>query len=1048
MKKLRLLFIVFVVLMLLALCACNRDGGDGSGDPPTDGSAEEDNTGDDGTGTEPGGTENMPPSGEGTGDDSSDEGSSGSAETVWVSFVDKLCGSVSAKAELGSAVAEPAEPAADGYIFGGWFESSDCSGSPFDFSTPVTKPLTLFAYWIKEEAKAELSYCYMGYESAALEWEDGAPENARVGYRLHGASEYTYIDKPLIRDVGGGKARADIVGLVGGGEYEFIVELGDGKKITENGLIAAYDRSGYAHFGYSEGVGAYTDSGELKEGALVIYLTEENKNDILGFAYVNGERVDISQYMRSGESQYTGIGELLNNRRYSASDRYNVGIAKLCEIYGAVTVRVIGKVTAEQNSDGTSTITGLTDYNSTGNGGSVGDNGRMARMVNARNLTVEGIGEDASIYGWGLHFIANDLSAGSDRAGKSFEVRNIRFESYPEDAVGMEGSQENDSTSSLLSSPVERCWIHHNSFYPGYCASPAESDKAEGDGSCDFKRGRYYTLSYNYFVDCHKTNLVGSSDSSLQFDISFHHNYWENCGSRIPLLRNSNLHFYNNYISCDISMQNGTTGAKLSLSYVSSVRANSYMFSENNYFDGCKNPVLTVSGGAVKAFGNTYYACYEEDASVKAGSREERITNNCAYKALGIDYSAFDTDPVLFYYNAAQNKSDCYLTDAVTARDEVIRTAGTMKRGGSQITTNINKYTPPESVSVGSEELSISLSGISSGDTVSGVCFAGRSSSGTLKGKGQVATFRLSSDTEVRISVLGAGLVNLGELVRSDGEVISGKFTDFSGILSPGIYFIASGSKDKEVTITHLSFKNALPPEKRVEAVEAQIELIPDNITLDGDSKEAIEAALAAYEALSEELKQQITNKERLESAVRQYSLLKVERAEALINAIGEVNEESGEAIKSARDWYDSLAEEEQKLVENFKVLKKAESDYKTIGGVNVNLTVIFSGENPSLASDAGFVVVDGNYKSGVSFTYDGVSYNKPLKMESRTQVDFVLSESGTLKIKLDSPSVRLKISGVSYTADAEGFITVTLDRGEYSITKGDSCNLCYIIVS
>ncbi len=117
-------------------------------------------------------------------------------------------------------------------------------------------------------------------------------------------------------------------------------------------------------------------------------------------------------------------------------------------------------------------------------------------------------------------------------------MRNLTFDKYPEDAIGMEGVQEGGK----ITGSVERCWVHHNTFMPGFGnigpdGKPAESDKAEGDGSCDFKRGQYFTCSYNYFTDCHKTNLVGSSDSSLQYDITYHHNWWHNCGSRIPLSR-------------------------------------------------------------------------------------------------------------------------------------------------------------------------------------------------------------------------------------------------------------------------------------------------------------------------------------------------------------------------------------------------------------------------------------------------------------------------------------------------------------------------------
>ncbi len=716
----------------------------------------------------------------------------------------------------GACVQQPVLDAVAGFVFAGWYETEDFSGPVFDFATPITESMTLYAKWeaVQDE---RILYSYAGNECAAVEWEEADPSACRVRYSLAGMEEYAYVEAPLVRKIGDNKARVDIPGLLGGRQYDIVVEASDGSILAvRNMTIAAYDRSGYAHFNYDAGVGAYNDDGSLKAGALVIYLTEDNKNNILDYAYVDGQKVDISEYMGS----YTGIGQLLNNRGLAREDRYDKCITKLTQTYGAVTIRILGTVKAEQNADGTSTIIGLTDYDSHGNGGSEGDNGRMARMVNAKNLTIEGIGEDACMDGWGVHFIADDETGKYPGAGESFEVRNIIFRNYPEDAVGMEGQQEDNR----LKDPVERCWIHHNSFYPGYCENPAESDKAEGDGSCDFKRGRYYTLSYNYFVDCHKTNLIGSGDSTLQYDITFHHNYWENCGSRIPLLRNANIHFYNNYISCDISKDQGSTGAELSLSYVSSVRANSYMFAENNYYEGCKNVVQTSSGGAVKAYGNTYYACFGDDRSVKVAGREEAVPNHCQYAADGINYTSFDTDPTLFYYDAQNKRSDCYLTDAVTARLEVLQQAGIQKRAGAKVAVEMNQHTPQSALQMNGDRLEISLNGITAGSTVNGIYFAGKGSSAGLKGKGQVITFTLLSITNIYVTVADGQAANLGELVDSSGRVWAGKFTKFSGTLPAGTYFIASGRMDKEVTVTELIFTKSAASEKTSVAEGTAIE--------------------------------------------------------------------------------------------------------------------------------------------------------------------------------------------------------------------------------
>ncbi|MDE6775306.1 MAG: hypothetical protein K2J37_03265, partial [Ruminococcus sp.] len=84
--------------------------------------------------------------------------------------------------------------------------------------------------------------------------------------------------KYLVRDVEEG-ARVDLLGLKPG-TYSITLETSKGK-ITQPGIIVGeQDRSGYAHFNYSDGVGAYTDGGEIKANAKILYITEENKNTV------------------------------------------------------------------------------------------------------------------------------------------------------------------------------------------------------------------------------------------------------------------------------------------------------------------------------------------------------------------------------------------------------------------------------------------------------------------------------------------------------------------------------------------------------------------------------------------------------------------------------------------------------------------------------------------------------------------------------------------------------------------------------------------------
>ena len=410
----------------------------------------------------------------------------------------------------------------------------------------------------------------------------------------------------LVRDTQQG-LRVDIPGLPAG-TYTLHLETKKGAVDIRDIAVAAQDRSGYAHFNYSAGVGAYSDAGTLKSNAVVLYVTDANKNSVTVRA-------------KDGTS-VTGIGNILNSAGKDAGGgktskggtaNSNKGIIeKLAKDGTPLVVRIIGNVTAPS---------GPTAYDSADYGGSVGDNGFMARMQSGMNVTIEGIGNDACINGWGIHFICE---SGNPNLGKSFEVRNIAFRNVPEDCIGMEGVQSGDA----LTASVERCWIHNNEFYAPKIANPAESDKAGGDGACDFKRGMYFTNSYNYYEGYHKTNLVGASDSNLQYHITFHHNYWKNCESRGPLARQANIHMYNNVFE-------GQT------SYCQNPRANAYIFSEFNLFESCKNP-QQVKLGAIKSYRDTLTNCRGDMQAVTVNDRNQRVSSENKY-------GDFDTNSSLSY---------------------------------------------------------------------------------------------------------------------------------------------------------------------------------------------------------------------------------------------------------------------------------------------------------------------------------------------------------------------------------------------------------------
>ena len=122
------------------------------------------------------------------------------------------------------------------------------------------------------------------------------------------------------------------------------------------------------------------------------------------------------------------------------------------------------------------------------------------------------------------------------------------------------------------------------------------------------------------------------------------------------------------------------------------------------------------------------------------------------------------------------------------------------------------------------------------------------------------------------------------------------------------------------------------PDDPAVVAVKELIDAIGE-VTL--DSGDAIDAARAAYDKLPEAKKVLVDNYEKLTAAEEAYTAL-VDAAAAkavddLIDAIGEVTADSGDAIKAARAAYDALTDTQKELVKNYEKLLAAEELYEEL---------------------------------------------------------------------------------------------------------------------
>lgn len=614
---------------------------------------------------------------------------------------------------------------------------------------------------------------------------DGVSDNQVTAVTYSGPMSGALVGEDLeflVRDatLSSGKSgvRIDIPGLTPG-TYNLEVTAG-GKFVANNIQVLAHDRSGFAHYNYTEGVGGYRDDGIVKEGAVVLYVTEATKNTVT-LSAPDGTTV-------------TGIGHILNTAGAHSKDggknNNNQDILqKLADADIPLVVRIIGKVT---DPDGT-TVFDSVDY-----GGTVGDNGGMVRMKSAKNVTIEGIGADAEMNGWGIHFMAagNDPAAGR---GKSFEVRNITFKDVPEDCVGMEGQYE-----SKVFSPVERCWVHNCNFYPADIAHPAQSDKKEGDGSCDFKRGQYMTMSYNYFEGCHKTNLVGSGDSEAsgpQYHITWHHNHWVNCKARGPLSRRANIHIYNNIYEHQTD-------------YAQNPRVNTYIFSEYNTFINCKQPRL-VDSGAIKSYMDALGSNITDDPSVKT------VTDKSQKVTSGNQYENFDTDADMSYIPTGD-----YLLDASTleARAKIYAYGGPMKAAKDMVTPEevhalvLDKERVPAAAVTLPYTQTIDSSYVTGNTVKDNIVFNGGTSSSagykfTKSTTGQNVVFTVKESVNVTFAGTGICLIS----AETGGAVLDGGGT-VSGLPAGTYYFQPNNFQPGDATGAGFSFKDGTLSSLAIEA--------------------------------------------------------------------------------------------------------------------------------------------------------------------------------------------------------------------------------------
>lgn len=441
-------------------------------------------------------------------------------------------------------------------------------------------------------------------ESAYLKW---APFEGASSYNVY--VDDKKIDAQLIRQYAS-YYRADVLGLKAGTYSVKVVPVNaEGTEITgantaSNLVVKSFNREGFAHFKY-DGVGAYNNDGTLKAGAKVLYITAKTAKT-------------VSTTVNTGKSEtITGLQSII--------DAYSKGKDKT-----PIAFRIIGKVS----------LSDLDHISSSAEGLQV----KGAKM----NMTFEGVGDDATVYGFGFLL----------REAVSVEFRNFAIMRCLDDAMSL------DTKNSHV-------WIHNMDLFYGKKGSAA--DQAKGDGTVDIKGdSKYVTVAYNRFWDNGKASMCGMKSETGENWITYHHNWFDHSDSRMARVRTMSVHMYNNYYQHNDVYGIGATKG-------------SSVFMESNYFDGVKRPIMSSKqgtdamgdgtfsgedGGLIKAYGNVFankpdnfsYIPYAENNTsfdaYEVSAPSEQVPSSVKTLVGGTSYNNFDTNSSLMYAYAADKAED------------------------------------------------------------------------------------------------------------------------------------------------------------------------------------------------------------------------------------------------------------------------------------------------------------------------------------------------------------------------------------------------------
>ncbi|MBE6845298.1 MAG: silent information regulator protein Sir2 [Ruminococcus sp.] len=427
-------------------------------------------------------------------------------------------------------------------------------------------------------------------EAAYITW---APVSGADGYNVY--VDGVQIDSMLVRQYSG-YFRADAVGLKAGSHTMKVVPTSAGTELTSEAFsqtvtVKAHDRSGYA-FANGKALGAYNADGTLKSDAVVVYVTNENKDTVTCELNAEGK----------GNVTCTGVQNIITAYKKGKETR-------------PIAIRFIGNIEDPANiSKGDLYVDSAT-----------------------AGMTLEGIGNDATLNGFGL--ILKNCS--------NVEVRNLGFmncNSEEGDNCGLQqgntycwvhncdffyGDAGTDSDQAkgdgALDTKKSQYITHsYNHFY--------DSGKCNLQGANSSDTSNYITYHHNWYdhsdsrhprvrvaqVHVYNNYYDGNSKygigSTTDSDVFAENNYFRNC--KVPMM---------------ISMQGSDTTKTLSEE-------------DGGIIKAYGNEIVGATNYTPYSKSSTSFDCYD------ASSRNEQVPSSVKAAQGGATYNNFDTASDMYSY--------------------------------------------------------------------------------------------------------------------------------------------------------------------------------------------------------------------------------------------------------------------------------------------------------------------------------------------------------------------------------------------------------------